>query len=415
MSEINAYRSQDIPVASAAATVIWPRAGQNVSVEIVDAALLAELRASWTDLLARAAAPNAFMDPALVRVAAEVEPKTQHRALMAWKTIDGRRQLAGVWAFAIRRPRTSPLPIRVLAVPSYAQCYLSTPVVDRNGLEETLDAMLDGIAGDPQLPNIIALDMVGADGPTHDALMRVLAQRGSLPCVFERSSRPKLASALDGKAYLEKALSASTRKKLRQHRRKLADKGTLTSVVASEPDAVRRALEEFLAMEAAGWKGRQGTALLNSDADAAFMRGAVGALADAGCASIHSLYLDARPVSMQIVARSGPAAFTWKTAYDEAFQDFSPGMLLLEDYTAAFLQDKSIAFVDSCSFDDTGFMSAWSERQPVADLWIDARRGGSLTFRVLCGIQRNYRAARSVAKNLYLAWQKSNWSKSRKR
>ena len=63
-------------------------------------------------------------------------------------------------------------------------------------------------------------------------------------------------------------------------------------------------------------------------------------------------------------------------------------MLLLEDYTAAFLQDKSIAFVDSCSFDDSGFMSAWSERQPVADLWIDARRGGSLTFRVLCGLQR---------------------------
>jgi CelD/BcsL family acetyltransferase involved in cellulose biosynthesis len=210
-------------------------------------------------------------------------------------------------------------------------------------------------------------------------------------------------------------VSASTRKKLRQHRRKLAEKGALTSVVVSEPDAVRWALDEFLSMELAGWKGRQGTALLNSNADAAFMRSAVGALADAGGASIHSLYLDTRPVSMQIVVRSGAAAFTWKTTYNEAFQDYSPGMLLLEDYTSAFLQDKSIAFVDSCSFDDSGFMSAWTERQPVVDLWIDTRRGGSPMFRALCLLQQNYREARSTAKRLYLAWRKSNWSKSRKR
>ena len=71
----------------------------------------------------------------------------------------------------------------------------------------------------------------------------------------------------------------------------------------SEPEAVRRALEEFLAMEASGWKGQQGTALLSNKTDAAFVRGAVGGLAERGCASIHSLYLDGKPVSMQIVAR----------------------------------------------------------------------------------------------------------------
>ena len=33
-------------------------------------------------------------------------------------------------------------------------------------------------------------------------------------------------------------------------------------------------------MEASGWKGRQGTALLSNETDAAFMRGAIGALAE---------------------------------------------------------------------------------------------------------------------------------------
>jgi CelD/BcsL family acetyltransferase involved in cellulose biosynthesis len=285
--------------------------------------------------------------------------------------------------------------------------------MDRNCLDETIEALLDAIDDDAGLPKIVALDMMGADGATYDALLRVLDKRGSAPCLFAQWQRPKLVSELDGKSYLELALSGSTRKKLRQHRRKLSEKGKLTSVVASQPGAVCRALEEFLAMEASGWKGRNGTALLSNKADAAFMRGAVGALAAAGCASIHSLYVDGKPASMQIVARLGAAAFTWKTAYDEAFQDFSPGTLLLEDYTAAFLADKSIGHVDSCSFDDSGYMAAWTERQPMVDLWFDVRRGGSPAFRALSSVQRCYRGVRALAKTGYLALR--NWQKARKR
>ena len=387
-------------------------AAPSVTVEIADAAQLADLRADWNNLLARAAAPNIFMDPALVRVAAETDPESKHRSLLAWKSIGGRRQLVGIWTFAVGGAGKFAPPVPLLIVPPCRYGYLATPVIDRDYLDDTLDAMLDCIAADPELPKIVSLDMMATDGPTYRALMQVLARRGSEPCIFEQSHRPKLASKLDGKDYLENALSNSTRKKLRQHRRRLSEQGTLTSTIVSEPDAVQRALEEFLAMEASGWKGRQGTALLSDQTDAAFMRGAVGALAELGCASIHSLYLNAKPVSMQIVLRSGAAAFTWKTAYDESFQDFSPGMLLLEDYTAAFLADKSIAFVDSCSFDDNGFMSAWSERQPVADLWIDARRGGSLEFRALSSIQKHGRRLRAAAKHVYLAWCNSNWRKS---
>lgn len=384
---------------------------ERVSVEIADAARLAGIRSHWTDLLGRAAAPNVFMDPALVGVAAAIEPHATHRALLAWKTMDGRDTLVGIWSFAVARPRRSILPMQTIVVPAFAHGYLATPVIDRDHLDETLDAMLDGIASERDLPKIITLDTMGAGEPTYEALRRVLAARGAAPCVFDQMRRPKLASTLDGKAYLESALSSSTRKKLRQHRRKLSEKGFLVSTVSTEPEPVRDALEQFLAMEMSGWKGREGTALASNETDAAYMRGAIAALAAQGDASIHSIYLDGKPVSMQLVVRAGSATFTWKTAYDEAFQDFSPGMLLLEDYTAAFLADKRIAFVDSCSYDDTGYMSAWQERREVADLWIDARRGGSLEFRALSGLQKAYREARATAKALYLQWRKSRKGK----
>src|SRR5438034_7344776 len=230
------------------------RAPQRVAVEIADAARFAAIRPAWLDLLARAAEPNAFMDPALVRAAADTDPEVSIRVLLAWMPCDGSaaQRLVGVWAFAVSRPRKSPMPLRMLNAPVHVHGHLATPVVDRAAPDEVLDAMLDAVAADAQCPKIIALTAMGTEGPTMAALTRVLAGRGSAPCIFERSARPKLASELDGENYLKNAMSAGSRKKLRQHRRRLGEKGALTHVTASDPEAVRRAIEEFLVLEASG-------------------------------------------------------------------------------------------------------------------------------------------------------------------
>jgi len=398
MTDITAFTTADIP---AVRTAISPSPG--VDIEIDDAQQLADLKPDWDDLLARAAEPNAFMNPELVRAAAQSYPELQPRALLAWKTIDGRRRLIGVWAFSIGQARKSLLPMRMLLAPPFSHGYLATPVVDRSLLEETLEAMLEAIANAPDLPKIIALDTMATEGPTMAALGRVLADRSSAPCFLAQSSRPKLESDCDGKQYFEMALSSSSRKKLRQHRRRLSEKGALRAEIVSDPNDIATAIEGFLQLEASGWKGRQGTALLCSDADAAFFRTGFAALAQDGCASIHSLYLDQRPVSMQLVVRAGQAAFTWKTAYDEKFRDFSPGILLLEDCTSSFLADETIGFVDSCALDDTSYMSAWTERQRVGDLWIDVRRGGSHGFRLLGKLETIYRELRVSAKQHYVS------------
>jgi hypothetical protein len=94
------------------------------------------------------------------------------------------------------------------------------------------------------------------------------------------------------------------------------------------------------------------------------------------------------------------AAFTWKTAFDEAVQDVSrdaAGRL------HGLIGGRAHRFVDSCAQDDSGFTAVWTERQPVADLWLDARRGGSLAFRSLSALQRSYRELRATAKSAYHA------------
>jgi hypothetical protein len=371
-------------------------------VEHTAGARLAGLDAAWQDLCARAETGNIFMNPVLARFAGDAYPERPCLALLAWQDEGlAPRRLMGVWTFAIGRAPHSPIPSPMLCAPCMPNGYLSTPVIDRHSLDAVLGAMIEYVAAHKDLPKIVALDAMGTDSATMQALVRVLQARGTAPFVFNRSLRPHLASRLDGKSYLEQAFSSSSRKKLRQHRRRLAEKGELKSVILSEPATVRRGFEDFLNLEAAGWKGREDTALLSNPADAGCARAMIGSLADNGDAAIHMLTLDARPVSMQVVLRAGSTAFTWKTAYDETLHDVSPGTLLLEDYTAALLADRTVTDVDSCAFDDGGYMAAWTERAEISNLWFDARRGGTPAFFILSYARSVYLAARIRAKTVY--------------
>ncbi len=371
-----------------------------LAVELASGTRLSRLRSNWEDLLARADTANAFMNPALIRLAGQFYP-ARTCALLVWRRDAPRPRLVGLWAFAIGRAWRSAFPVSILTAPPMPHGYLACPVIDRDCLDNVLAAMLAHISADATLPKIVCLECMGADTSTTAALIRVLAARGSPSRVFAQWLRPKLASDLDGRSYLEGALSSSSRKKLRQHRRRLANRGALQLSVVTEAEAVRQTFEEFLALEAAGWKGRRRTALLSRASDANFARAMIAALATEGRAHIYTLNLDARPVSMQIVLRAGPAAFTWKTAYDEGLADFSPGMLLLEDYTAALLADAGIDYVDSCAFNECGYMAAWTERAAIARLWFDARPGPSPVFAVLSHLQALKLKLRKCAKAIY--------------
>jgi CelD/BcsL family acetyltransferase involved in cellulose biosynthesis len=369
---------------------------RTVKVEVVRGAHLAKFDADWRDLAARADSPNVFMQPRVLRAAEGGRPIV---ALLAFEPHGDGRRLVGFWAFSVGTPHLSLVPITALCAPATEHAYLSAPVIDSERLEVTLHAMLDAIAAAPDLPKLVALESMSGSGATYEALLRVLGARMSRHCCLDAKMRPTLLRRADAVLSIENLLSSGSRKKLRQHRRRLGEKGRLETTVVHAVADVQRAFEAFLLLEAKGWKGRRGTAMLCDPQIAAFARSLVTSLARAGDAAIYALELDGRPISMQVVLRAGAAAFTWKTAYDEGFSEFSPGVLLFEDYTRALLADPGVALIDSCAYDDTGYMAAWSDRQEVIDLWIDAQRGGSAAFAAAVCLQKVYLPLRETAKH----------------
>src|SRR5690606_35612907 len=154
-------------------------------------------------------------------------------------------------------------------------------------------------------------------------------------------------------------------------KRKLAEQGQLVHSVARRPEDIRPAIENFLALEAAGWKGRKRTAMAIDRYRAAFAREAVDGLAEQDLCRIHSLTLDGKLIASLIVFVEAGVAYTWKTAYDEDFSTFSPGVLLMIEVTKQHLDDPNIEQTDSCAVPDHPMVSRlWSEKKPIGTLVI---------------------------------------------
>src|SRR5690606_13483077 len=109
----------------------------------------------------------------------------------------------------------------------------------------------------------------------------------------------------------------------------LGETGNLEHLIARGPEQIRHAIEAFLTLEAAGWKGRKRTAMAVDRYRAAFAREAVHRLAEQDLCRIHSLTLDGNTIASLIVFIEQGCAYTWKTAYDESLAAYSPGTLLM--------------------------------------------------------------------------------------
>jgi hypothetical protein len=158
-----------------------------------------------------------------------------------------------------------------------------------------------------------------------------------------------LESLLDGQSYLQHAISPEHFRELRRQWRRLDQLGALSYNVARQPADIRLRMEEFLLLEAAGWKGRGRTAMINDRYRAAFAREAISNLAETDGVRIHTLDLDGRAIASMVVFLTGGEAYTWKTAYDEEFAKYSPGKLLVAELTEWHLDDANIARSDSCA------------------------------------------------------------------
>jgi hypothetical protein len=249
------------------------------------------------------------------------------------------------------------------------------------------------------MPGLVLLPFVAENGPFAAALGAIL-RRAQMPSAdFDCHRRAMLAPSADPSRYVERALGARKHKELRRIGRRLSDLGAVLFAVASEPDAVAAAAEDFFALEAKGWKGKAGTAAAHHDDIRRFVSTALSALAAAGQVAINRILIDGRAIAATITLRSADAAWFWKIAYDEAFARYSPGVMLTIAVTEELVDDATVTRTDSCATADHPMIDhIWRERLALCDRLIAARPAAPLAY--VRRVERLRRAAITAAKAL---------------
>jgi CelD/BcsL family acetyltransferase involved in cellulose biosynthesis len=357
----------------------------------------ADIAADWPSLVARAAV-NVFLSPAALNAAAATKFAKIH-VLRAWDAASPDKTLVGLWAFEERR--FLPLWPAFLAAPPYNYAFVSTPMIDPAVMDEVAAAFLAAVETSG-LPNVIRLELLDGDSAAGQAILRALSTRRSKTLTLSEHPRPYLPDESGLKR------SGSTRKKLRQDWNRLAALGAADVVNDRTPAAVRDALEVFLRLEAASWKGASGTALLNDAKDAAFARRLIGDLADQGSASVALLRVDGKPVAAQVLLYGGTMAYTWKTAFDAEFAKYSPGTLLVDKVTEELFATHGITAIESCSPEKSFMAQLWSGRRKTVDLLADVGARPSLNFALAVVVERGYVALKALRDRLRAAsWPKA--------
>ncbi len=246
------------------------------------------------------------------------------------------------------------------AIYSWSNLYTTqgTPLVTASALPDTLDTVLDALCKpDYGLPDVLMLPDINLDGAFAQAL-KTLAQRKNLPLQITRQqARPVLLNGTDAESYLTKAIGKNHHRDYRRQWRRLSETGTLDYQIASDETALIAAFEDFLTLEASGWKGAAGTAFLTRKQDADFARRIIRAFSAKKCVQIHRLTLDGRTIASLVVFINADQAWTWKTAYDESLKAFSPGVLLMIEVLKNHLGNPALRLTDSCAIPDHPVMS----------------------------------------------------------
>lgn len=352
-------------------------------------------------LCARTIEPNVFFNP---RFLAPAMPRLEDREVRLAVIRDGdeyRNRLRLLVPFSVERPA---IPLGVPVMRTWASPFgpLGTPLVDRDDPVSVIEDFFSMLSRPHlKLPKVFVLPDMRLDGPVASLLTSFADSRGLTMVTTGKVERPVLESTLDGEAYLKASLRSHHYREFRRLKRRLADLGRIEHIVARGPDEIRHAIESFLTLEAAGWKGRERTAMAIDRYRAAFAREAVHRLAEQDMCRIHTLTLEGRAVACLIVFVEAGVAYTWKTAYDETLAAYSPGTLLMIEVTKQHLDDPNIVMTDSCAVPDHPVMSRlWAERKPMGTLVIGLTPDADRLARQAASQLHLYRETRNMARIL---------------
>jgi Acetyltransferase (GNAT) domain len=141
--------------------------------------------------------------------------------------------------------------------------------------------------------------------------------------------------------------SGNLRHNLSRQQKRLAEKGRkLELVVRKAHSEMAAAIREYGRLESVGWKGREGTAVTEGNAQGRFYREVLEAFSATGEALVYQLFLDGKIIASDLCLARRGMLVVLKTAYDETIPQISPALLMRQKIVENLYEDRSIKVVE---------------------------------------------------------------------
>ncbi len=340
---------------------------------------LAARVAMWDDLAWNAIEPNPFYESSMLLSAMERYRDTTVSVALVFRSAarpQDPAELCGLFPFVIQRHRG--LVVRSLWKHPY--CFLCTPLVRQGVALETLRTIWDWLEQDRSSPAVWEMPHIAADGPFQQAVVDITLERKALTFVAHQYNRALLRPRENAEAYCATHMTCHNRQELRRQRRRLGERGQVEVRYSAPNQDLRVWTDQFLALEAAGWKGKEQSALAAAEADAEYFRQIVTLAAAKNQVGFLGLYVNDQPIALKVNFLSGAGSFSFKIAFDEAFSKFSPGVQLELENIDWVHQQRGVEWMDSCAKPDHFMIGRlWGQQRTIQHLVLSTgRRWGDL-------------------------------------
>jgi CelD/BcsL family acetyltransferase involved in cellulose biosynthesis len=336
---------------------------------------MAAIVPSWENMAAAAIEPNPFYEPWMLLPALEAFGlEKSFRLVTVWNgdRLDAVLPLERTGSF-------KGLPLPALSSWRHRHCLLCTPLVRAEGAKETLAALIESLD-----VAIVGLQYIPTDGAFHQALMAALAAMNIKPVALDGYARPVLRRAKDGETYVNEFIPRKERQELRRREKRLKEQGALMQVALGPGQDIGRWIDEFLKLEASGWKGKEGTAMACSEANRRFLTETFTAAYQRGRLEMVGVDFNGKPLGRCTGFIAGEGAYAFKPAYDEAFAKFSPGILAEVARIRNLHQLPGVQWMDSFTDANNSMMSRlWKDRLTVQSVVFGTNAAGALALAAL--------------------------------
>ncbi len=245
---------------------------------------------------------------------------------------------------------------------------------------------------------LVQFNEIPAQGP----FVKILNKQSANFRVIEKWQRAALKPIGSFDDWLQTNFDQKRRKEYKRLRNRLSEQGDMVTDILQQGQNVKPFIDDFLALEARGWKGGKGTAIAkNSKLKLAL---------EEACTNLHhlnklrfwSLKLDGKSIASLYAIVEGDQAWLGKIAYDEDFAKYSPGVQIIIDCTQSFFAEPHIKQIDSCAIPNHPMIDRiWRDRIEIENVFVAPSTISKLKFETIVKVEKQRRYWRGQIRDLY--------------